>query len=128
MKLLPEQTDEASFLRFSREAVSLLEKRDFQTLADRFDYALTCGRSPVAAIEGDFEACLAEFRALSEQPTAVSPSMVVKYFQPNSSGLFALVECVFTLTEGCPILAELIVTSSGEDKHLILEEVSLATA
>ena len=128
MKLLPEQTDEASFLRFSREAVALLERRDFQTLAGRFGYALSCGRSPVAAIEGDFQACLAEFRASSEPQVAVPSSMVVKYFQPNSSNLFALVECVFTVPEGCPILAELIVSTSGEDKHITLEEVSLATA
>ena len=129
MKLLPEQSDEASFRRFSQEAVSLLERRDFQTLASRFGYALACGRGPAAAIEGDFQACLAEFRASSEQQAAVPPSsMVVKYFQPNSSDLFALVECVFTVPEGCPILAELIVSTSGEDKHITLEEVSLAQA
>ena len=128
MKLLPDQADEASLLRLGREAVSLLEKRDFQTLADRFGYALTCGRSPVAAIEGDFQACLAEFRASSERPVAVPPSMVAKYFQPNRSNLFALVECVFTASEGCPILAELIVSSSGADSHIVLEEVSVARA
>ena len=128
MKLLPEQINDASFLRFGQEAVTLLERRDFQSLADRFGYALTCGRGPVAAIEGDFQACLAEFRASSEQPIAVPPSMVVKYFQPNSSNLFAVVECVFTVAEGCPILAELIVSSSAGDKHITLEEVSLATA
>ena len=126
MKLLPGQINEASFLHFSQEAVSLLEKRDFQLLADRFGYALKCGRTPVAAIEGDFQSCLAEFCSSPEPPAAVPPSMVVKYFKPNSSGLFAVVECVFTATEGCPILAELIVTSSGEDKHIVLEEVSLA--
>ena len=128
MKLLSEQTDEASLLRFGQEAVSLLEKRDFQSLADRFNYAFKFDRSPVAAIEGDFQSCLAEFHALSEQVTAVLPSMVVKYFKPNSASLFAVVECVFTTEEGCPIMAELIVSSSGEEKHIILEEVSLAKA
>jgi hypothetical protein len=128
MKLLSEQTDEASLLRLGREAVSLLEKRDFQSLGDQFDYALKFDRSPAAAIEGDFQSCLAEFHALSQQPTAVPPSMVVKYFKPNSSNLFAVVECVYTAAEGCPILAELIVTSSGEEKHVTLEEVSLAKA
>ena len=126
MKLLSGQTDEASLLRCGQEAVSLLEKRDFQSLADRFDYALRFARSPAAAIQGDFQSCLAEFHASSGQPTAFPPSMVVKYFKPNSSNLFAVVECVFTAAEGCPILAELIVTSSGEDKHITLEEVSLA--
>ena len=128
MKLLSEQTDEASLLRFGQEAVSLLEKRDFQSLADRFDYALKFDRTPVAAIEGDFQSCLAEFHALLEQPTSVPASITVKYFKPNSSNLFAVVECFFTAAEGCPILAELIVTSSGDDKHITLEDVTLVRA
>ena len=128
MRLLPNQTDEASFLNFGREAVSLLEMRDFPSLADRFGYALKVGRSPLVAIEGDFESCLAEFHASPKPRPSVSPSMVVKYFEPNSANLFALVECVFTTSEGCPILAELIVTLAGEDKQITLEEVSLATA
>ena len=128
MKLSSDQIDEASFLSFGRETVSLLEKQEFQTLADRFGYALTRGRSSLDAIKGDFQSCLAEFRASSEQRASVPSSMVVKYFKPNGAHLFALVECVFTAVESCPILAELIVTSSGEDKHVTLEEVSLATA
>lgn len=128
MKLLSNQTDEASLLRFGREAVSLLQKRDFQSLGDRFDYALKFDRSPAAAIEEEFQSCLAEFCALSDQPIADPPSMVVKYFKPNSSNLFAVVECVFTAAEGCPILAELIVTSSGEEKYVTLEQVSLINA
>ncbi len=127
MKLLPKQTNEASFLRFGTEVISLLEKRDFQSLADRFGYALAFGRNPAFAIEGDFQSCIAEFRALSEQRAPLPPSMAVKFFKPNSANLFAVVECVFTATDDCPILAELIVTSSGENKHITLEQVSLAT-
>jgi len=126
MKLLPEQTNETSLLRFGQEAVSLLEKRDFQSLADRFGYALACGRNPAAAIESDFQPCPAEFHASSEPPTAVSSSIVVKYFKPNDTNLFAVVECTHIAAEGCPILTELIVTSSGEDKHIFLEQISLA--
>ena len=55
MKLLPDQADEASLLLLGREAVSLLEKRDFELLADHFGYALAFGRSPLVAIEGDFQ-------------------------------------------------------------------------
>jgi hypothetical protein len=54
--------------------------------------------------------------------------MIVKYFKQNDSGLSVVVECVFVASEGCPILAELIVTSSGEDKYVSLEQISLATA
>ena len=126
MKLLPAQTDEASLLRFGREAVSLIEKRDFQSLADQFGYALAFGRSPVVAIEGDFQSCLAEFRASSEPRPLVSPSMVVKYFKPNSTNLFAVVECVFATSDGCPILTELIVTSKGDEQYVTLEEIGPA--
>jgi len=124
MKLPPDQIDEASFLRFGGEAVSLLKKRDFQTLADQFGYIMAAGRSPVAAIKSDFESCLAERRA---SPTD-SSSMAVKYFNPNSANLFAVVECVFATSEGCPVLAELVVTSSEGNKYVFLEQISPAKA
>ena len=127
MKLLPSQTDEASLLEFGREVVSLLVKRDFQSLVNRFGYVMASGTSPIIALETDFQFCIAEFHASSEQHRPVVPSMVVKYFKPNNSGLLALVECVFAIEEGCPLLAELILTSSGEDKHVFLEQVSSAT-
>lgn len=126
MKLSSEQIDEVHLSRYGSEAVELLLKHDFRSLADRFDYALKFERSPVAAIEEDFHSCLAKFRALPEQPTGIPPSTSVKYFAPNDSNLFAHVECVFTSTEGCPILVELIVTSSGADKYVTLEDISLA--
>jgi hypothetical protein len=128
LELLQHQTDEASLLEFGREAVSLLEKRDFQSLADRFGYALAFGSSPAAAIEKDLQSCVSRFGASPEQLSPLAPSMTVKYFKQNDSGLFAVVECVFIAAEACPILAELIVTVSGEEKYITLEEISLATA
>ena len=128
MKLLSNQADEASLLRLGGEAVSLLEKCDFRSLADRFGYALAFGRDAAFAIEEELRSCIAEFRVSGGREFAVSPSIVVKYFQQNEAGLFAVIECVFISTEGCPILAELIVTSSGEDKYVSLEQVSLASA
>ena len=124
MTLLPIQENEASFLSFGREAVSLLEKRDFQSLADRFGYAVAADKSPRVAIEEDFRSCLAAFHASSEPRPSVPPSTVVKYFKPNSGNFFALIECVFTTPEGCPILVELIVSASGKDKHVFLEQIS----
>lgn len=124
VKLLPTQADEASLLSLGREAVSLLEMRDLPSLADRFGYALAGGSSPLLAIETDFQSCLAEFRAAGEPRPRVAPSIAVKYFEPNSANLFALVECVLTTSEGCPILAELIVTSAGDERHVTLEQIS----
>jgi hypothetical protein len=130
VKLLPTQTDEASLLRLGREVVSLLENRDFRSLADRFGYALAFERSPATAIEEELHSCIAEYRASAEGQPSVLPSMIVKYFKQNDPVLpflFAVVECVFAASEGCPILAELIVTSSGGDKYITLEQISLAT-
>ena len=46
--------------------------------------------------------------------------------KPNESNLFAVIECEFEGPLGCPVLAELIVTSNGEDKHMSYEQVSIA--
>ena len=127
MKALPTQTDEASLLHLGKEAVSLLTQGNFHSLADRFGYALAFGRNLATAIEEELQHCVAEFHASSEPRSLVLPSMSVRYFQQNNLNLFAVVECVFVASKGCPILAELIVTSSGEDKFVSLEQVSLAT-
>src|SRR5258708_369295 len=110
LKLLPTQTDEASLLRLGREVVSLLENRDFHLLAERVRYALAYGKRPAAAIDEALGSCIAECQALPEGRSSILPSMSVKYFKQNASGLFAVVECVFVASEGCPILVELIVT------------------
>ena len=108
--------------------MSLLEKRDFHSLADRFGYALAYGRRPAAAIEEELGSCIAKYHASVEEKPSFSPSTVVKYFSENDSGLWVVVECVFITSEGCPILAELIGTASGEDRYILLEEVSLIGA
>jgi hypothetical protein len=106
------------------EVVSLLKKRDFPSLADRFGYALAFERQPATAIEEELETCIAACHGLSDQQSAVFASIVVKYFNSNESGLFALVECIFDAAKGCPILAELIVSSDGKDKYVTLEQIT----
>lgn len=128
MRLLKSQTDENSLSQLGEEVIELLQRSDFQSLADRFGYALAYGADPVTAIRADLLNCLTEYDASSEHAIDVSPSVTVKYFKPNESCLFALVECVFKASNGCPVLAELIVTSHNEDQHAILEEVSRAWA
>ncbi len=108
--------------------MSLLEKREFHSLADRFGYAFAYGRRPAAAIEEELGSCIARYHASVGEQSSFSPSVVVKYFNENDSGLWVVVECVFITSEGCPILAELIGTASGEDKYISLEEVSLIGA
>jgi hypothetical protein len=128
MKLLANQIDEASLSRFGEEVVSLLKKRDFSTLANRFDYAFTFERPTATALEEDLQTSIAACQGSSKNQDPVTASIVVKYFRPNKSGLFAVVESLFDATKGCPVLAELIVSSDGKDRYVTPEEISSATA
>ena len=59
--------------------------------------------------------------------SSAKPSVVVKYFQANDTPFYALIECTLPLENHAgSILAELIVTSIGTDKHVYLEQVSYA--
>ena len=123
MLLTEDQTDQESLLRFGAEAAELLLNRDFHALADRFGYAFAYDREIPEAIEADLAACLAEAdRGFDQTP----PRQTVKYFKPNDANLFAVVECVTWMPEGPAVLVELIVTRSGEGRHVTLEDISLA--
>ncbi len=50
--------------------------------------------------------------------------VVVKYFAPNETGLFAVVECPIRLTDGTSVLLELIVAGRDGEKHITLEDIS----
>jgi len=126
MKLSPNQMDETFLSHLGEEVALLLAKGDFQTIADRFGYALAFERSPATAIEEDLHACFSEFESLPTHRNPARGSIVVKYFNQNDPGLYAVVECVFFAAKGCPVLAELIVTSDGEDKYVSLEQISQA--
>lgn len=121
MKLLPAQTDERSLVVLGAEASEMLSQLDYSGLANRFGYALTYGREPAAAIEADY------FKAASS-PHRVGAdnrlSIVVRYFKPNSTGLFAVVECAVPVTEGTAVLLELVVAGQGEEKHITVEDIS----
>lgn len=120
MKLLPTQTNEAALSGFGEEAVALVMRRDFETLANRFGYALAWNREPTAALKADYE------RAASS-PLKSKPgdrvSVVVKYFKPNDTGLFAVVECAIPLIDGGAVGMDLIVAGNGEEKGISVEDV-----
>jgi hypothetical protein len=124
MKLTPNQTDEVSLAHFGEEAVALVLNRDFSALAERFGYALAFGRNPAMAIEDDFAQCIAEEQGASSQNSSY---IQVKYFEPNSTSLFAVVECFTPITQSATILIELIITGEGETKHITLEQISHVT-
>jgi hypothetical protein len=121
MKLLPKQTDESTLASFGKEAVAMLMQQDYASLASRFGYALAYGRVLAAAIEEDYKRAA----ATPFEPTPDTQSSVkVKYFAPNSSGLFAVVECVVPVAEQSAVLLELVVTGNTEEKHITVEGIS----
>ena len=121
MKLLLSQSDEVSLSAFGEEARALLIRHDYSGLADRFGYALAYDRAPSAAIEADFLSAAASPHKVA--PGAHLP-IKVKYFAPNDTGLFAVVECTVPVAEGAAVLLELIVAGKGEEKHITVEDIS----
>jgi len=121
MKLSPTQTNERSLSAIGEEACGMLMRRDYSGLANRFGYALAHDRAPAAAIETDFLRAVASPHHVRSD---ASPSIVVKYFAPNDTGLFAVVECTVPVAPGAAVLLELIVAEKGEEKHITVEDIS----
>jgi len=120
MKLLPGQTDEGVLASFGKETSAML-MHDYVSLARQFGYALAYGREPAAAIEEDYQqAAATPFEATPDTFSTVK----VKYFTPNSTGLFAVVECVVHVAEKSAVLLELIVTGHEEEKNITIEDIS----
>lgn len=123
MKLSPNQIDAESLAQLGREAVALVEARNFIALGERFGYALAYERNLPQAIENDFAQCLAEAEGSSSN---TAQSIQVKYFKPNDTSLYAVVECVAPVGKDAAVLVELIVTGQDE-KHITLEQISYVT-
>ena len=95
-------------------------KRNYSGLANRFGYALAYGRPLSEAIEADFLSAAAS-------PYKVVPGdkpITVKYFKPNDTGLFAVVECDVPVATEQVVHLVLIVIVRGEEKHITLEDIS----
>jgi hypothetical protein len=119
------RADVTALSALGAEAVSLLCSRDIDGLAKRFGYALAFDREPAVAIQEDLKSCLADARGTSVMP-ASKHTPTVKYLEPNEPGLFAVVECVALTDNGAKLLVELIVTDKQGDKHVTLEQISVA--
>jgi hypothetical protein len=127
MKLLPTQTGETTLSALGEEARALLMRHDYSGLANRFGYALAYDRLLSAALEADFLNAVAS--PITVASGAYLPGAVtVKYFAPNDTDLFALVECPVPVADGAAVLLELIVTGRGEEKHITVEDISGVTA
>ncbi|ULU26776.1 hypothetical protein [Dyella terrae] len=120
MQLADDQIDKENLSALGAEAAALLMDRKFGVLADRLGYALAYGREPAKAIEADLAACLVE---TSEEPDRAIPSETVTFFRSNDVNLFAVVACVARMPEGPAVLIELVVTVTGAEYHLSLEDI-----
>ncbi len=123
MKLLPTQTSVESLSALGEWARALLMRHDYSGLANQFGYALAYDRLPSAALEADFLSAVASPIpvASDEKPAR---EVTVKYFLPNDTGLFALVECAVPVSDGASILLELIVIERGKEKYITVEDIS----
>ncbi|KFB66035.1 hypothetical protein [Candidatus Accumulibacter vicinus] len=123
MKLLPTQIDETSLTAFGEEARALLVRHDYAVLASRFGYALAYDRPPAAALEVDFMSAVASPIAVASG-AYLPPAITVKYFSPNTTGLFAVIECPVPVADKAAVLLELIVSGEDEEKHITVEDIS----
>ena len=99
----------------------MLMSHDFIALANRFGYALAFDRDPSVAIETDFLNAVA---SPHEVAIGTCASTTVKYFAPNGTGLFAVIECIIPVADEAAILLDLIVTGDGEERYITVEDIS----
>ncbi len=125
MQITDDQTDASSLADLGSIAVRLFCSGDFGSLGAQFGYALAYDCDPAIAIREELALSLADLGASAlGPPPARSP--IVSYFKPNDTGLFALVEQRIPTDNTGHVLLELIVTSRGSDRHVVLEQVSAA--
>jgi len=125
MQITDDQAVESSLAALGSEAVHLLCSGDIPALAARFGYALVLDWEPVAAIQEDLASCLAQLQ-VAGLAQGIKCAATVTYFEQNDSSIFALVECVAPTIDGSGVLLELVVTQKGTDKHVTLEQLSVA--
>lgn len=125
MQITDDQAVESSLAALASEAAQLLSSGDIPALAARFGYALAFDRESVTAIQEDLASCFAQLQAIGFAPDT-KRTATVTYLEPNDSSIFAIVECVAATIDGPGVLLELVVTQEGADKHVTLEQLSVA--
>jgi hypothetical protein len=111
--------------RHGEEAIGLIKTRNYKILANRYGYAMQYDRVPAEAIEEDLARCLVESKGNTFNSSIKSPSITVKFFHPNEAGLVAVVECIFEISVGVWIEADLVANENCSVRNLYLENISL---
>ena len=112
-------------MALGRNAVQLLRAGEFEVLASRFGYALAFGRAPAVVIQEDLMISLGHIGSLGLASNDEF-GCEVNFFAPNTSALLAVIECVVPAENEGQVLVELVVSSSGSNKYVTLEQISAA--
>jgi len=119
--------DTESLSGHGTDAVQLLCRGDIGALAQRYGYALSHGRDIATAIRDDLQGCLDQVGAASLAPAPAAPVERILFYGPERWNVLAVVECVAPTTNGQSLLVELVVTRSGDETHVTLEQISAPT-
>lgn len=123
MKFADDQFNEQFLTSLGEEAGRLLCRRECDTLADVFGYAIARGWPMADAIRQDVTESLRA--AGGELRLNATPKTSIKWFEPNDTGLLAVIECELPVDGGSGnVLIELVVTATPGWKHITLEQVS----
>lgn len=124
MQIIDDQIDDAALMAIGRDVVQLMRSGEIDVLAARFGYAVALGRKLAVAIRDDLAACLEQIGSAG-LACNIEFDCEVKFFAPNTSSLFAVVDCVVPALNGGDVLIEVVVTSNGRDKYATLEQISV---
>ena len=123
MKLAPQHLDDLALEALGAEAARLISTGNLRSLHARFGYALTFDRDPIEALTKDVATSLAEIGA-SGFGDLGQLSIKVRRFAPNGTGVSGVVECVVPANNGKQLAIELVLSTSGSESHLTLEQIS----
>lgn len=124
MEIEASHLNEEFLLRVGEEASRLLQARNFIEVAERFGYALAFDHTPAAAIERAIEKAASRHLDPDAFPAPAFVGAKVSYFEPNGTGLRALIECSIEFNPGQRVLAEFIVAENAGRLNLFLEQIS----
>lgn len=120
MKLSPSQLDVDSLSAIGAQVCTLLLERNYGELASRFGYALAHGLEPAVIIEADF---LTAANSPYDGKQGDQQPVVVRYFKPNTTKLFAEVECTVYVRSAAYVGLCLIVAGTADDMHISIEHI-----
>jgi hypothetical protein len=128
VKINYDQTFQKPLTAFGQQLVQMLKDRNYLEIAGHFGFALAFDKPPAEAVAYRIVNCLTGDGRQASIARADEARISVKYFeQPNELSLFGVVMCFLPLEhDDGELMAELIVSTSKDEFHLWLEDISYA--